>query len=108
MIYMFNNNQFWQPIAALGQVPPNIAVAIACYYLYRCLQKVPDCEESRHAIVVNLSLLVAAFSCVCVFVPWAVPRLMDMYGRKLRVHPDIPTGSSMFRTPPPSWLGAGG
>lgn len=107
VIYMTKNNQFWQPVAAIGQVPPNIAVAIVCYYLYRCLQKVPDCEESRHAIVVNLSLLVAAFSCIVVFVPWAVPKMLELYPQQLTVHPTIPAGSPVFFASPPSFFGAG-
>lgn len=99
--YLGSNDQFWQPVAAMGQVPPNIAVAIACYYLYRCLQKVPDCEESRHAIIVNIALLVAAFSCICVFIPWAVPRMLDLYSRQLQVHPAFPAGASIFYASPP-------
>jgi hypothetical protein len=106
-IYTTKNDQFWQPVAAMGQIPPNVAVATACYYLYRCLQKVPDCEESRHAIIVNISLLVAAFSCICVFVPWAVPKMIELYNRQLTVHPTIPSGTSVLYSSPPSFLYAG-
>jgi len=105
--FMAENDQFWTPCVAMGQVPPNIAVAIVCYYLYRKLQNVPDCEESRHAIIVNMALLVAAFSVVCVFTPWAVPRMQDLWTRQLSVHPGIPSGSSILFSTAPSFFGAG-
>jgi hypothetical protein len=106
-IYLCKNNEFWQPVMAMGQIPPNVAVAIACYYLYGILQKVPDCEESRHAIIVNLALLVAAFSCTCVFIPWAVPKMLSLYSKPSSVHPGVPTGSSIMFETNPSFLGTG-
>lgn len=103
-LYMGQNNQFWQPVCALGQVPPNVAVGVATFYLSRCFPKVPDCEEKRHAMLVNSALLFAAVTCVCVFVPWAITLLMNPLKMGLQVHPGASAGSPIFHLPPPPFL----
>lgn len=106
-LYMVQNDQFYQPLCALGQVPPNMVVAMACYYLHKCLKRVPDCEELRHATIINYSLLVAASTCLLVFPPWAGPRLMELYSRPLAAISTVPHGSSMLFAAAPCFKGTG-
>jgi len=104
-LFMIRNDQFWQPVCAMGQIPPNIGVALACFYLSSCLKQMPDCEELRHGVVVNKALLVAAFSVLCMFLPWAVPKMIKLYGRQAAMHATIPAGTSVLFASPTSFIG---
>jgi len=106
-LYMTRNDQFWQPVCALGQVPPNVMVAIACYYLRGYLKQVPDGKERAHAVVVNSALLVAAAACLLVFPPWAIPRMLTLYREPAAAVSTVSYGSSMLLVPPPAYAGLG-
>lgn len=104
-LFMVWNDQFWQPVCVLGQLPTAIMLIVNCTILHDCLKRVPDCKERRQADRINKLMLGSSALLLLVFPTLIILRMIELYGKPLAAVASASYGSSILAISPPSIFG---